>query len=359
MATMLLLIVIRFSAGMGWLNDIPDEPLEIGFSIISQIIIMFAVPYIAYRIYDRKRRIKTEKETNEIVIEIKKTDAAFADFGFRKISVRFVLMAFALGILLYIVNIFVGAVFYLLLDGMGYRFYPNEQTFTGWSGLAISLVLVCMLPGFCEEFSHRGMLLSGLQSKFSNYRAVMSVCILFGLMHLNIEQFFYAAILGWFMCMAVLASRSVWVGVIIHFTNNAISTYLSYSSELNLPGLGLLDGLAGGGFFVIVFILIIAIACIGIMMKVMAKENFLKNKKVYVAKYMALHADDLAGADFERVMTAVERAIETMPTYKAVFAYCESNDKPQKLTPLERSVFVSLFVLGSLITVFTFYSGVL
>ncbi|MDR1917847.1 MAG: CPBP family intramembrane metalloprotease [Christensenellaceae bacterium] len=359
MATVLLLIAIRFCSGMGWLSNIPDEPLEVGFSIISQVIIMFALPYFVYKIYDNKRKAKTEQETNEIIIEIKKTDAAFTDFGFRRISWRFILMAFALGFLLYIMNIFVGGVFYLILDDMGYRFSSNEQTFTGWGGLFISLLLVCVLPGFCEEFSHRGLLLSGFQSKFSNYRAVMSVCILFGLMHLNIEQVFYATILGWLICMAVLSSRSVWVGVIIHFTNNAISTYLSYADDLNLPGLGLIDALAGGGVLVVLLVLILVFTGIGAIMKVMAKENFEKNKKVYVAKYIALHSNDFSGVDFERVTSAVERAIDTLPTWKAVFAYCETNDKPQKLTPAERAVFTSLFVLGGLVTVFTFCWGML
>jgi membrane protease YdiL (CAAX protease family) len=359
MATMLLLIVIRFCGGMGWLNDIPDKPLEIGFSILSQIIIMFAVPYFIYKMYDNKRRIKAEKESNEIVVQMKKTDAAFADFGFRKISGKFILMAFALGILLYIVNIFVGGIFYLLLDEFGYRFSSSEETFSGWWGLLISLALVCVLPGFCEEFSHRGLLLSGFQSKFSNYRAVMSVCILFGLMHLNIEQVFYATILGWFICVAVLASRSVWVGVIIHFTNNAISTYFGYADELHLPGFGLLQSLAGGGFFVVILVLLLVFGGIGAIMKVMARENFEKNKKVYVAKYIALHANDFSGIDFERITVAVERAIDSMPTWKSVFAYCETNDRPQKLTALERAIFTTLFVLGGLITVFTLHWGLL
>jgi hypothetical protein len=178
-------------------------------------------------------------------------------------------------------------------------------------------------------------------------------------MHLNVEQFFYATIMGWFICIAVLSSRSVWVGVIIHFTNNAISTYLSYSDELHLYGLELFEYLAGSSYFIILLALIFIFVAIGSILRIMAKENFEKNKKVFIAKYMTLHSGEFSGVDFERVTVAVERAIEQMPTWKAIFAYCESNEKPQKLTPLEKALFVSLFVLGGLITMFTLQWGVL
>jgi membrane protease YdiL (CAAX protease family) len=320
---------------------------------------MFCLPYFCYKIYDRKRKAKIEQDTKEIIIEKKQVDVPFTDFGFRKISGQFVLIAFGLGILLYVLNIFVAGFFASVLDDMGYRFSSADKTFTGVWGLLISVGLVCVLPAFCEEFTHRGMLLSGLQSKFGNYRAVLSVSLLFGLMHLNIEQFFYATILGWFICIAVLASRSVWVGVIIHFTNNAISTYLGYAEELHLYGLELFENLLGSGYFIILLVLIFIVLAIGAMIKVMAKDSFEKNKKVFIAKYIALHSGDFSGVDFERVTVAVERAIEQMPTWKSIFAYCETNEKPQKLNGLEKAVFVSLFVLGGLITLFTLQWGVL
>jgi membrane protease YdiL (CAAX protease family) len=359
LAVMLLLVAVRLMGGLGWFDDIAPKALDVGFTFAAQVVIMFAVPYFAYKFYDKKRDRRREKETNEIMIEVKKRDAAFADFGFRKISLRWVLWAFALGLMLYVLNVFVAGLFSIFLDEMGYRFPASDDTWTGWSGLFIMLGLSCVLPAFCEEFTHRGMLLSGFQSKFSNYRAVACVSLLFGLMHMNIQQFVYAAVLGWFICMGALSSRSVWVPVIIHFTNNAVGTYLSYSQDLGLWGLEFIQFLAGSNFFLSVLILILIFSGTGAIMKYMARENFQKNKTVFVAKYMALHSNELGNVDFERVGTALERAMAGMQGWKAVFAYCETNEKPQKLTALERAVFVSLFVLGSLITVFTLQWGLL
>lgn len=356
---MLLLIIVRFMGGMGWFDDIGDKVMDVGFTIAAQIVIMFAVPYFIYKLYDKKRTVRREKETNEIIIEMKKQDPVFVDFGFSKVSWRWIMLAFAMGFMLYILNIFVAGLFSLFLDDMGYRFPVSDDTWTGWWGLFVTLGLSCVLPAFCEEFTHRGMLLSGFQSKFSNYRTVMCVSILFGLMHMNIQQFLYASVLGWFICMAALSSRSVWVPVIIHFTNNAISTYLSYSKDLGLWGMEFFQLLTGGNFFLIILIFLLIIGAVGAIMKYMARENFEKTKTVYIAKYMALHSNELGSADFERVGAALERAIANMRGWKAVFAYCETNDRPQRLTALERAVFVSLFVLGSLITAFTLQWGLL
>jgi membrane protease YdiL (CAAX protease family) len=357
LAVMILLLIIRFAGGMGWLNSIADEPLDVGFSIVSQAVIMFMVPYLAFKIYRNRRQNISEMPKENI----------FTDFGFHKISFRFVLLAFALGLMLYILNIFVAGFFANILDMFGFRFSSGEKTFTGASGLVISLVLIAMLPGFCEELTHRGMLLSNFQRKFGNYRAVMFVSLLFGLMHMNIEQFFYASVLGWFICMAVLASRSVWVGIIIHFTNNAVSTYLSYAGDLHLPGSGVWEVLADVNFLFICILLILVVIAIGEIMKYMARTNFVKTKNIYVARYLDANPnvfgtfDSVTGevVGFEKLSSALEHTIAAFPTWKAVFAYCETHKKPEKMSPLERAVFVGLFVLGGLVTVFTFYWGIL
>ena len=52
-------------------------------------------------------------------------------------------------------------------------------------------------------------------------------------MHLNIEQFFYAAILGFLMGVVLMASQSIYPTMIIHFMNNALSTFMYYGGQLN------------------------------------------------------------------------------------------------------------------------------
>jgi membrane protease YdiL (CAAX protease family) len=396
---MLALVFVRVLGGFDVLSSIPDEPLEIAFSLVSQVLIMFILPFFVFRYMKSKPQTDSNGyfagETQEPVItqdlyirsddryvryndlpvvspdytvgkENKKTSLLY-HLGFRPMSAKFVGLCFILGLLLYVMNLFVATFSYFLLDGMGYRFSSSENIFHGVWGFILSLVLIAVLPGLCEEFTHRGALMTGLRSKLGNYKAVLCVSILFGLMHMNIQQFFYATILGWFICVAVMASGSLWAGVIIHFTNNAISTYSSYAEELNLPFGNLIYDLLKyvDGFFL--FLLIVIYMLVGAILKIMAKENFKKNKTVYVARYLAANPtayntfDAVSGqtVTFEKVSEAIETTIARMSSWKAVFAYIETHEKPQKLKPLERAIFTGLFVLGILITMYTLYWGVL
>lgn len=84
---------------------------------------------------------------------------------------------------------------------------------------------------FCEEFVFRGIFFQGLRS--GTGRIIASTLLsatFFGLMHLNLNQFCYAVILGIIFCLTDEALDSLWPSVIMHIiinTQNVIMLYLS------------------------------------------------------------------------------------------------------------------------------------
>jgi membrane protease YdiL (CAAX protease family) len=83
------------------------------------------------------------------------------------------------------------------------------------------LVFVVLLP-LCEELAFRGFILSGLQRRFSPWKAVMLSTFLFALYHMNVFQFIPAFLLGLVLGLLALRTRSIWPGVLLHALHNAL-----------------------------------------------------------------------------------------------------------------------------------------
>ncbi|VDN47678.1 conserved membrane protein of unknown function [Petrocella atlantisensis] len=93
------------------------------------------------------------------------------------------------------------------------------------------ILLTSVFPAIFEELLTRSLIIS-------NYRkeTVLVTCIIsglfFGFIHLNINQFLYAFVMGALMCYVVLITESIYSAMIIHFTINATSTTMLYVSNL-------------------------------------------------------------------------------------------------------------------------------
>ena len=155
-------------------------------------------------------------------------------YGFKKMSWKAVLYSFLLGIVVYILNVFVVTFFRVVLTTLGYT-YSTGSTITSYPFwlLIVNLIVSAVLPAICEETAHRGMLLRGLSNKGAMKSIVIS-SLLFGLMHLNIEQFFYATIIGLLLGTITMFCDTIYPAIIIHFMNNALSTFMTFSSVNNL-----------------------------------------------------------------------------------------------------------------------------
>ena len=113
-------------------------------------------------------------------------------------------------------------------------------------------------------------------------------------MHLNIEQFFYASIIGMFLTFLVYLSGSIIPSMIVHFLNNGIGLYISFASYNNLP-LGdmsnaLANALQGNAFTVFGTIILVVIILLGLL--ALLTFRLLKNTRVKDFQTLAKKALD-------------------------------------------------------------------
>ena len=98
----------------------------------------------------------------------------------------------------------------------------------------ITIISAAIIAPLVEEFMFRGILYESFSyKKESKLISVLLVSFLFGLLHMNLNQFLYATFVGFFLCLAVEATDSIWGGVITHaaFNFTEILVFLSSSTE--------------------------------------------------------------------------------------------------------------------------------
>lgn len=89
----------------------------------------------------------------------------------------------------------------------------------------ILLLLIAVLPAITEEITIRGVVLSGYEDK-NIYLAASITGLLFGIMHLDPQQFLYAAVLGFILALVVRITNSIFASALIHFLINGTSITL-------------------------------------------------------------------------------------------------------------------------------------
>ncbi len=83
-----------------------------------------------------------------------------------------------------------------------------------------------LIPPLIEEFAMRGVLLQCLR-KYGNTFAIIATALMFGVFHGNAVQIPFALLCGLVIGYAVIATESLWTGVIIHALMNAMSAISS------------------------------------------------------------------------------------------------------------------------------------
>lgn len=204
-----------FSGLNGILSDVVS-------SVLIQIVLMAGVSIGLYSIF-KKQSVK--KSLNDI--------------GFKKISSKALWLCVAIGVVVFLLNIFVSNFFNGIIEFLGYTAPTSHSadavSYDSFLLFLLEVFLVAVLPAVCEEIMHRGILLKTYNKELGTKRAIIFSSLMFGLMHLNIQQFFYATILGVVMAIICLMADSIWPSIIVHFMNNFISVYITFAQANNLP----------------------------------------------------------------------------------------------------------------------------
>lgn len=248
----ILFVLIRISTAVDLFSFLGGAESYILNGLI-QIGFMFLLPLFLYSLLN-KQKVKT----------------TFKDFRFNKINFKSVLICIGIGILVFFLNIAVSSFFSFILQLFGYHYSSGSvvvASYPLWM-FFVNLLITAILPGFCEEVAHRGLLLRGFKD-LGMKKAVILSALLFGLMHLNIEQFFYASLIGALLGFLTISTNSIFPAMIIHFMNNGISVYLDYASANNIflgDLLSQISSAISGSNFLIAMLVILLVLVVAIFL---------------------------------------------------------------------------------------------
>jgi len=310
-------------------------------TFLIQGVVMLAMPILLYSLFISK--------------SVKPT---LSDFGFKKISLTILICSILLGFVLFFVNNYVANIFYFVLSIFGYDGSINVSLSVG--NIGVEFLLTAIIPGFCEEILHRGLIMRGsIKQGYTRYGLLFS-SILFGLMHLNIQQFFYAMILGALMGFVVIVADSIYPAMIIHFMNNALSIYFSYGSKHDWPLVNFKASIEDA-IFSTNFILCVAILC-GVIVALLGLYRLLvqiiiKSKHRQMALKLAkdLNMENMSYSQLQSKLTEVDTVLKRCAPDNPL----DINKCDQPLKFVDNIFLYSSLVLGALITICSFIWGIL
>lgn len=219
----------------------------------------------------------------------KNAKQTFEFFSFRKITFVSILVSILLGICVFIFITYISSLWSGILGLFGYQ--SSTSTAEGNYSVAnffLSIFLVGVLPGFCEEVAHRGLVLGGMR-KNGAIRAMVLCGLLFGLMHFNISQFGYAFVVGIFFCFITLLTKSIYPAMIMHFVNNTISVCIEFAYGSTWMPSGILDFfnniLYGGNVILGLLLNILLILLVGMLTTYLIVQLFIEGKKMQFKRF--------------------------------------------------------------------------
>ncbi len=339
-----------------------SDTLDFVLNLISQLGLMFIIPTLLLSLF-QKQKIKT----------------TLYNFGYDKLGYKPIIIAILLGVLCYFLNHSVAGFFSTIIEMTGFETLPSISSTTKGSTYTtqmflINVVSACILPAICEETLHRGLLLKGSYS-LGVTRALVLSSVMFGLMHLNINQFFYATILGFIIGIVAIAGKNIIPAMIIHFMNNFLSAYFSYARANNLFGSKIYNGyinfLLSGDNMIIFFlknfiVLSVLLFSIVLLISLLLKETRIKkvnkmlgeiadiNKQLNPNNPYLQNNSNLMNLQFlNNLMKQYNiKDINTM-------VLPETEIKRTKPNAFQITMIVACIVLGVITTVFTFVWGIL
>ncbi|MDD3839453.1 MAG: type II CAAX endopeptidase family protein [Clostridia bacterium] len=89
------------------------------------------------------------------------------------------------------------------------------------------LLVISGSAAICEEFLFRGVILSGYQ-KLGGRKAIIISSLMFGFMHINVQNLVGPLVIGIILGYLVYRSNSILAGMVGHFTFNSIAVTLAY-----------------------------------------------------------------------------------------------------------------------------------
>lgn len=158
-----------------------------------------------------------------------------------------------------------------LLGNLGFPEYnlPSSSNPSGFFGFMLCVISTALIPPLVEEFAFRGVLFGWL-NKFGEKFALFATAVLFGLMHRNFVQMFFAFLVGLVLGFIRIKSGSLWLSVAVHAVNNLFAVISDYSAQI-------LSDSAQSVMYLILNIAYLLIGILGLMFVTKDKDMFRLN----------------------------------------------------------------------------------
>lgn len=124
--------------------------------------------------------------------------------------------------------------FYPLSEQAQAAFVPFEQIINS-APLWQVIILMAVVPAFCEEIAFRGFIFSGLLQNKGRLRAVLLTSIVFGLSHGVLQQTLAATIFGVLLGWITLRTGSILPALLVHAINNSMSMLMGRAASFENP----------------------------------------------------------------------------------------------------------------------------
>ena len=352
---MALFCIIRIIASLG---IIPSNTLNNSLlTVIIQVGCLGVLPFALYCI--------CFKAKPKFLIE---------ECNFFKINIATIFISIALGLMCFVINIAVSSLFNGFLTFTGYRFRSSGGG-SDYSTINffLDVFLVAVLPAIFEEFVHRGLVLQGI--KHAGFKkAIVLSSLLFALIHFNIQQVFYAFVIGLILGFVSVVAKNIWPAIIIHFVNNFISTYIDYAQarnwifgdSLNKLQMALVNGQTLTIFIVSAIIMIIIVCLLCLFIWLLYKQTIIKkvNKvinKVYDSKTGHVSNESVQIDRNQVIKDLLENNtllnLEYQPMDNPIDIVLPKEKSRYKMNARDMIFMFGAIVLGGLITLFTYIWG--
>lgn len=364
-ATLTYFIIITAFVLVRILVQIIDVPLSIEIldiiaTSIVQVGILFCFSIFMFS-FLRKQKIKK----------------TFTEFGFTKINLFSIIISIFIGILCYFLNISIASFFGSIIRMCGYENAPTLASASSGdysiTAFIINVITVAILPAICEETAHRGLLLKGF-STLGIKKAIILSSLLFGLMHLNVNQFFYATVLGFIIALTVIISKNIIPAIIIHFMNNFLSVYFDFATTNNWFASDvykffttLLYSENFISFFITNCLVLLAlITAIVFLFTMLLKETRIKKVQRTINDIAKINQEYNQGSSIYQnnpnlVNLHQLNSLMQQYNFKSLnsMVFTDLEIRTKKVTPIEKLGIISCFIVGGLVTIFTFIWGVI
>ena len=119
----------------------------------------------------------------------------------------------------------------------GYLFPQALQTGNELSGfyssvpLLLSLIIMGVMPGVCEEALHRGLILHTVRNRNNDAITLIVMAVIFGVFHLDPYRFLPTAVIGLVLTWIMLKTGNILLPMLFHAINNSVTAFISYGAD--------------------------------------------------------------------------------------------------------------------------------